>query len=58
MAKPPATGPHSDIEGVNRDARVGRPNRDARKGTAEDIHIAEKQSKGRPPNSGKEARKS
>lgn len=58
MAKPPPSGPHSDIEGVNRDARVGRPNRDSRKGTAEDIHIAEKQSKGRPPNAGKEARKS
>jgi hypothetical protein len=33
MAKPPAPGPHSDIEGVNREARVGRPNQDARKGT-------------------------
>ena len=25
MAKPPATPPSSDIEGVNRDARVGSP---------------------------------
>jgi len=53
MAKPPPSGPHSDIEGVNRDARVGRPNRDLAKGTAEDIDTAEKKSKGRPPNAGK-----
>lgn len=58
MAKPPPSGPHSDIAGVNRDARTGRPNRDPKKGTAESIHIAEKQSKGRPPNAGKEAQKS
>ena len=24
MAKPPESGPHSDIDGVNRDARVGQ----------------------------------
>ncbi len=55
MAKPPPTGPNSDIKGVNRDARAGRPNRDAGKGTAQDIHVAEQQSKGRPAKAGKEA---
>lgn len=58
MAKPPASGPHSDIEGVNRDARIGRPNRDPGKGTAATVDAAEKASKGRPPNAGKEAPKS
>lgn len=58
MAKPPSSGPHSDIGGVNRDARIGRPNRDEKKGTAVDIERAEEQSKGRPKNSGKMGGKS
>lgn len=48
MSKPPASGPHSDIKGVNMDARVGVPNRDPALGTAADKQEAEKQSKGRP----------
>lgn len=51
MAKPPSTAPHSDITGVNRDARVGVPNRDAGKGTAKDLKHAEEQSRGKPPRS-------
>lgn len=58
MPKPPPSTPHSDIEGVNRDARVGVPNRDPKKGTAADIDAAERQSAGRPPNSGKRAKTS
>lgn len=52
MAKPPPSGPSSDIAGVNRDARVGAPNRKAGKGGAETIDEADKQSKARPKDSG------
>ena len=55
MAKPPPSGPHSDLHGVNRDARAGAPQLDAGKGGAEDKHQAEQDSKGRPDNSGPEA---
>ncbi len=55
MAKPPPSGSHSDISGVNRDARVGIPNRDTGKGTAKDIHETEQENKGRPSKSGSEA---
>lgn len=48
MTKPPSSPPHSDIDGVNRDARVGAPNRDPKKGTAADVDHARKQSIGRP----------
>ncbi|MFD1950191.1 hypothetical protein ACFSGX_05355 [Sphingomonas arantia] len=37
MAKPPASPPSSDIDGVNMDTRVGIPNRDVSKGTAEEL---------------------
>jgi hypothetical protein len=53
MAKPPPSGSHSDITGVNRDARVGTPNRNVAKGTAAEIEESERQSKGRPAKSGK-----
>ena len=53
MAKPPPSGPHSDLTGVNRDARVNDPNRDAGKGTAEDKAAAQDGSAatpdGKPP---------
>ena len=52
MAKPPPSGPSSDIAGVNRDARAGAPNREAGKGSAETIDRAAKQSKARPKDSG------
>jgi hypothetical protein len=48
MSKPPPSGPHSDIKGVNMDARVGVPHRDSSKGTAKEKQEAEEQSKGRP----------
>ena len=48
MAKPPPSGPHSDIDGVNRDARVNTPNRDPAKGSAAELDAADKQSKGQP----------
>lgn len=48
MPKPTPSGPHSDIRGVNMDARVGTPNRDAALGTAKEKQEAESQSKGRP----------
>ncbi|HWW64169.1 MAG TPA: hypothetical protein VNZ43_05385 [Sphingomonadaceae bacterium] len=53
MAKPPPSGPHSDISGVNRDARVGVPNRDPAKGTAKELKKADEQSRGKPDKSGK-----
>ncbi|WP_156679855.1 hypothetical protein [Sphingomonas profundi] len=48
MAKPPPSGPHSDLTGVNRDARVNAPARDPKLGTAEEIDAADTQSKGHP----------
>ena len=51
MAKPPPSGLHSDLDGVNRDARTGVPNRDARKGTAQEKQAAEEGSAGRPEQS-------
>jgi hypothetical protein len=42
MAKPPPSGAHSDIKGVNMDARVNAPNRDA------EIDDADTQSVGQP----------
>jgi len=48
MTKPPPSGPHSDLTGVNRDARAGVPNRDAGKGTAADIESAREHSRGKP----------
>ncbi len=51
MAKPPPSGPHSDIKGVNMDARTGVPHRDASKGTAKEKQEAELESKGRPKQS-------
>jgi hypothetical protein len=48
MAKPPPSGPHSDIEGVNMDARVNAPNRHIDKGTAKELDAAGKETVGRP----------
>lgn len=55
MAKPPPAGPSSDIDGVNRDARVNAPLKKAELGTAESLEEAEQGSKGNPPASGKSA---
>jgi hypothetical protein len=48
MAKPPPSGEHSDIDGVNRDARHGLPNTDPKLGTAKEVDEADKKSVGRP----------
>jgi hypothetical protein len=48
MANPTPSGPHSDIKGVNMDARVNAPNRDLNKGTADDLDKAGEESVGRP----------
>ncbi len=48
MAKPPEAPPHSDIEGVNRDARVGTPSRRDKPDPGAALDHAQKQSKGRP----------
>ena len=53
MAKPPPSGPSSDIGGANQDARAGVPNRDPGKGSAESLEQAEANSAGRPADSGK-----
>jgi len=51
MAKPPPSGPHSDLDGVNQDARAGTPNRDPAKGSAKEKQAAEENSLGRPSRS-------
>jgi hypothetical protein len=52
MAKPPPSGPHSDIAGVNRDARAGAPDGDAENGGAAAKEGAQKDSKARPKDTG------
>lgn len=54
MAKPPPSGPHSDIKGVNMDARTGVPNRDSSLGTAKETQEAEENSAGRPAQTAQE----
>ena len=51
MAKPPETPPHSDIEGVNRDGRVGTPSSSSHADPGSALDHADKQSKGRPKQS-------
>jgi hypothetical protein len=51
MAKPPPSGPHSDIKGVNMDARISIPNRDSSKNAAQEKQEAEENSAGRPAQS-------
>ena len=48
MAKPPPTPPSSDLEGVNRDARVNAPNRAAHPDPGGAIKQAQDESKGQP----------
>ncbi len=48
LSKPPPSGPRSDITGINRDARVNTPNRDAGKGSAKELDEADKLSIGLP----------
>lgn len=51
MAKPPETPPHSDIEGVNRDARIGTPSKSPSPDPGSALDHAEDQSEGRPEKS-------
>jgi len=48
MAKPPETPPHSDIEGVNRDARAGAPSKSPHPDPGAALDSAKDQSKARP----------
>jgi len=48
MPKPPKATPHSDIEGVNRDARVGTPSKSPEPDPGAAIDKAGDQSRGRP----------
>jgi hypothetical protein len=48
MAKPPPSGPHSDITGVNRDARVNSPTHDPQGNDAGDLKDADDKSRGQP----------
>ena len=51
MPKPPKATPHSDIDGVNRDARVGTPSKSPRPEPGSALDRAESDSKGRPERS-------
>lgn len=48
MAKPPPSGPHSDIAGVNRDARPGSFTPDPEGNKAGELQRADEQSKAQP----------
>jgi len=48
MPKPPKATPHSDIEGVNRDARAGTPSKPPQPDPGAAIEQAGRNSKGRP----------
>ena len=51
MANPPEATPHSDIDGVNRDARVGSPSKSPQPDPGAALDNAGEQSKGRPKES-------
>lgn len=51
MAKPPPSPPSSDIEGVNRDARVGTSHKDGQPDPGSQIDQAKDQSKAQPDES-------
>lgn len=51
MPKPPEATPHSDIEGVNRDARIGTPCKSPDPDPGAAIDHAQTQSKARPEQS-------
>ena len=48
MAEPPKTPPHSDIEGVNRDARIGAPSKDPKPDPGAMLGRKHHENKGRP----------
>ena len=51
MPKPPKTTPHSDIEGVNRDARIGTPSKSPHPDPGTAVEHAQGESKWRPEQS-------
>lgn len=51
MPKPPSSPPSSDIDGVNRDARVGTPHKESRPDPGAQIDHAQDQSKAQPDES-------
>jgi hypothetical protein len=51
MPKPPKATPHSDIEGVNRDARIGTPSKSPHPDPGAAVDHAKGESKGRPEQS-------
>ena len=48
MPKPPEATPHSDLDGVNRDARVGTPSKPSRPEPGSALDHAKEHSKARP----------
>jgi hypothetical protein len=48
MPKPPKATPHSDIEGVNRDARIGTPSKSPHPDPGAAMKDAKGESKARP----------
>ena len=48
MAKPPASPPSSDIEGVNRDARIGTPAKSSKPDPGAMLDHAKDESSARP----------
>jgi hypothetical protein len=55
MAKPPETTPHSDIDGVNQDARAGTPSKSPHPDPGGALDHADKQSKAKPEDGGRQA---
>jgi len=51
MPKPPETPPHSDTDGVNRDARIGTPSKSADPEPGSTLDRAEQEGKARPKQS-------
>lgn len=51
MANPPETPPHSDLDGVNRDARVGTPSKSSHPEPGSTLDNAKDEGKGRPKQS-------
>jgi hypothetical protein len=50
MAKPPETPPHSDLDGVNQDARAGSPSKSSHPDPGAAIDRAKDESAARPDN--------
>lgn len=51
MPNPPKTPPHSDTDGVNRDARIGTPSKSPNPDPGAVLDQAQNEAKGRPERS-------